>query len=71
MDADEYNDTDEGILRELDAGVRNPSCLAEELGGYSRQYIYTRLQILKTAGNVRSLGHGLYELVELPEHLED
>lgn len=65
----ELNQADERILRELQAGVRNPSWLAEELD-YSRQYVHQRLQLLVAAEYVENLGHGLYELVELPDELE-
>lgn len=62
----ELNRADKRILQELEAGVRNPSWLAEELD-YSRQYVYQRLQLLVAAEYVNNLGHGLYELEELPD----
>lgn len=64
----ELNRADKRILRALEAGVRNPSWLAEELD-YSRQYVHQRLQLLVAAEYVNNLGHGLYELEELPEEL--
>jgi DNA-binding IclR family transcriptional regulator len=57
-------------LTTLQGGVRNPSWLAEELD-YSRQYIHQRLQLLVAAEYVENLGHGLYELNELPDEIED
>jgi hypothetical protein len=38
---------------------------------YSRQYIHQRLQLLVAAEYVSNLGHGLYELEELPDEIED
>lgn len=64
----ELNRADKRILRALEAGVRNPSWLAEELD-YSRQYVHQRLQLLVAAEFVNNLGHGLYELEELPEEV--
>ena len=64
----ELNRADKRILRELEAGVRNPSWVAEELD-YSRQYVHQRLQLLVAAEFVNNLGHGLYELEELPNEL--
>lgn len=64
----ELNRADKRVLRELEAGVRNPSWLAEELD-YSRQYVHQRLQLLVAAEYVNNLGHGLYELEELPEEV--
>lgn len=64
----ELNTADERILRELKSGARNPSWLAEELD-YSRQYVHQRLQLLVAAEYVNNLGHGLYELEELPEEV--
>ena len=64
----ELNRADKRILRELEAGVRNPSWVAEELD-YSRQYVHQRLQLLVAAEFVNNLGHGLYELEELPDEL--
>jgi len=66
----ELNRADKRILTTLQAGVRNPSWLAEELD-YSRQYIHQRLQLLVAAEYVENLGHGLYELNELPDEIED
>jgi len=66
----ELNRADKRILRELEAGVRNPSWLADELE-YSRQYVHQRLQLLVAAEFVENLGHGLYELNELPDEIED
>lgn len=66
----ELNRADERILRALEAGVRNPSWLADELD-YSRQYVHQRLQLLVAAEYVSNLGHGLYELDEFPEELRD
>ena len=65
----ELNRADKRILTTLQ-GVRNPSWLAEELD-YSRQYIHQRLQLLVAAEYVENLGHGLYELNELPDEIED
>jgi len=65
----ELNPADKRILVELEAGVRNPSWLADELG-YSRQYVHQRLQLLVAAEYVENLGHGLYKLDELPEVLD-
>lgn len=64
----ELNRADKRILRALEAGVRNPSWLAEELE-YSRQYVHQRLQLLVAAEYVDNLGHGLYELEELPDEV--
>jgi len=64
----ELNRADKRILRALEAGVRNPSWLAEQLD-YSRQYVHQRLQLLVAAEYVNNLGHGLYELKELPGEL--
>jgi DNA-binding IclR family transcriptional regulator len=64
----ELNRADKRILRESEAGVRNPSWVAEELD-YSRQYVHQRLQLLVAAEFVNNLGHGLYELEELPNEL--
>ena len=64
----ELNRADKRILQELEAGVRNPSWVAEELD-YSRQYVHQRLQLLVAAEFVNNLGHGLYELEELPDEL--
>ena len=64
----ELNRADKRILRELEAGVRNPSWVAGELD-YSRQYVHQRLQLLVAAEFVNNLGHGLYELEELPDEL--
>lgn len=66
----ELNRADERILLELESGVRNPSWLAEELD-YSRQYVHQRLQLLIAAEYVENLGHGLYELTELPEAIHE
>jgi len=66
----ELNRADKRILATLQGGVRNPSWLAEELD-YSRQYIHQRLQLLVAAEYVENLGHGLYELNELPDEIED
>lgn len=66
----ELNRADKRILATLQDGVRNPSWLAEELD-YSRQYIHQRLQLLVAAEYVDNLGHGLYELNELPDEIED
>lgn len=66
----ELNRADKRILSTLQSGVRNPSWLAEELD-YSRQYIHQRLQLLVAAEYVENLGHGLYELNELPDGIED
>nr|WP_272931413.1 helix-turn-helix domain-containing protein [Halobacterium noricense] len=63
------NRADKRILRALEDGVRNPSWLADELE-YSRQYVHQRLQLLVAAEYVENLGHGLYELNELPDDLE-
>lgn len=63
------NQADERILDALQEGVRNPSWIAEELD-YSRQYVHQRLQLLVAAELVENLGHGLYELEELPDDLE-
>ncbi|MCG1002877.1 MULTISPECIES: helix-turn-helix domain-containing protein [Halobacterium] len=65
----ELNRADKRILRALEDGVRNPSWLADELE-YSRQYVHQRLQLLVAAEYVENLGHGLYELNELPDDLE-
>jgi DNA-binding IclR family transcriptional regulator len=62
----ELNPADEEILVALQDGVRNPSWLADQLD-YSRQYVHSRLQLLVAAEYVRNLGHGLYELDEMPE----
>jgi len=64
----ELNRADKRILATLQDGVRNPSWLAEELD-YSRQYIHQRLQLLVAAEYVDNLGHGLYELNELPDEM--
>lgn len=64
----ELNRADKRILRALEDGVRNPSWLAEELD-YSRQYVHQRLQLLVAAEFVDNLGHGIYELEELPDEL--
>jgi DNA-binding IclR family transcriptional regulator len=64
----DLNTADKRILVQLEAGVRNPSWLADELE-YSRQYVHQRLQLLVAAEYVHNLGHGLYELHELPEEL--
>lgn len=64
----ELNRADKRILRALEPGVRNPSWLAEQLD-YSRQYVHQRLQLLVAAEYVNNLGHGLYELEELPEEV--
>jgi DNA-binding IclR family transcriptional regulator len=64
----ELNRADKRILRESEAGVRNPSWVAEGLD-YSRQYVHQRLQLLVAAEFVNNLGHGLYELEELPNEL--
>jgi len=64
----ELNRADKRVLRELEAGVRNPSWLAEELD-YSRQYVHQRLQLLVAAEYVNNLGHGLYELEKLPDEV--
>lgn len=66
----ELNTADERILRALQDGVRNPSWLADELD-YSRQYVHQRLQLLVAAEYVEALGHGLYEMVEMPDDLND
>lgn len=66
----ELNRADKRILATLQDGVRNPSWLAEELD-YSRQYVHQRLQLLVAAEYVENLGHGLYELNELPDEIED
>ncbi len=66
----ELNEADERILLALRKGVRNPSWLADELG-YTRQYVHQRLQLLVAAEYVRNLGHGLYELDELPDEIVD
>jgi len=66
----ELNRADKRILTTLQGGVRNPIWLAEELD-YSRQYIHQRLQLLVAAEYVENLGHGLYELNELPDEIED
>lgn len=66
----ELNRADKRILTTLQGGIRNPSWLAEELD-YSRQYIHQRLQLLVAAEYVENLGHGLYELNELPDEIED
>lgn len=66
----ELNRADKRILTELEAGVRNPSWLAEQLD-YSRQYVHQRLQLLVAAEFVNNLGHGLYELEELPNELRE
>lgn len=65
----ELNRADKRILQALQDGARNPSWLADELD-YSRQYVHQRLQLLVAAEYVRDLGHGLYELEELPDELE-
>ena len=62
----ELNRADKRILEQLQNGVRNPSWLADELD-YSRQYVHQRLQLLVAAEFVEDIGHGLYELIELPE----
>lgn len=64
----ELNRADRRILGALQAGVRNPSWIAEELD-YSRQYVHQRLQLLVAAEYVENLGHGLYELRELPDEV--
>jgi DNA-binding IclR family transcriptional regulator len=66
----ELNRADKRILATLQDGVRNPSWLAGELD-YSRQYVHQRLQLLVAAEYVDNLGHGLYELNELPDEIED
>ena len=66
----ELNRADKRILGALQDGVRNPSWLAEELD-YSRQYVHQRLQLLVAAEFVSNLGHGLYELDELPDEIGD
>ena len=66
----ELNRADKRILATLQDGVRNPSWLAEELD-YSRQYVHQRLQLLVAAEYVENLGHGLYELNDLPDEIED
>jgi len=66
----ELNRADKRILAALQDGVRNPSWLAEELD-YSRQYVHQRLQLLVAAEYVNNLGHGLYELEEMPEEIDD
>lgn len=66
----ELNPADERILAALQGGVRNPSWLADELG-YSRQYVHQRLQLLVAAEYVENLGHGLYELTEMPGDADD
>lgn len=66
----ELNRADKRILKALEAGVRNPSWLAEELD-YSRQYVHQRLQLLVAAEYVENLGHGLYELIEYPERISE
>ena len=65
----ELNRADERILQALRDGVRNPSWLADELD-YSRQYVHQRLQLLVAAEYVENLGHGLYEVRELPDQFD-
>jgi len=66
----ELNRADKRILKSLEDGVRNPSWLAEELD-YTRQYIHQRLQLLVAAEYVSNLGHGLYQLEESLDEIED
>ena len=66
----ELNRADKRIIRALEGGVRNPSWVAEDLD-YSRQYVHQRLQLLVAAEYVNNLGHGLYDLEEVPDGIEE
>jgi len=59
--AHELNKADLRLLDLLSDGRITPS-YAVERTGYTRQYVHQRLQLLKAAGMVENLGHGLYEL---------
>jgi DNA-binding Lrp family transcriptional regulator len=68
MDAEDMRDADWAIVDVLDEGRANAPLIAEK-ADYSAQYVRERLGRLKEDSIVRSLGHGIYEVV--PENVPD
>lgn len=65
MDEDDLRDVDVAIIDALAEGRNNAPNIAKQ-ADYSAQYVRERFQFLKTHGVIRSIGSGIYELVDDP-----
>lgn len=70
MDADDLNESDEAILKELQEGRCTPAALTDWTG-LSKQTVHSRLNVLIAANHVEKIhDSGLYELVTDPRNAE-